>query len=133
MDLGKLLHDQRWLIKAQGRFQAYMEAGGLGGIVTGRCAEFWGNVTIIRWGLYIYIYICILYDISIYIYNLSLNGFLDVFSIHFHFLAKHVYSNVGPSLMGFVSLLHMFALEGANNMKRKMACTFWILDMMLDL
>lgn len=26
VDLGKLLHDQRWLIKAQGRFQAYMEA-----------------------------------------------------------------------------------------------------------
>jgi len=26
VDLGKLLHDQRWLIKAQGRFQAYVEA-----------------------------------------------------------------------------------------------------------
>ena len=27
VDLGKLLHDQRWLIKAQGRFQSYMEVG----------------------------------------------------------------------------------------------------------
>ena len=27
MDVGKLLHDQRWLIKAQGRFQTYVEAG----------------------------------------------------------------------------------------------------------
>lgn len=25
VDLGKLLHDQRWLIKAQGRFQSYIE------------------------------------------------------------------------------------------------------------
>eukprot|EP00913_Durusdinium_trenchii_P014904 g13978.t1 len=25
VDLGKLLHDQRWLIKAQGRFQSYVE------------------------------------------------------------------------------------------------------------
>ena len=60
-------------------------------------------------------------------------GFCMFLASGFDFLAKHVYSNVGPSLMGFVSLLHMFALEGANNMKRKMACTFWILDMMLDL
>lgn len=27
VDLGKLLHDQRWLIKAQGRFQSYVEVG----------------------------------------------------------------------------------------------------------